>query len=248
MDPIIVTFSLLSVGLIGVLSYAVVVSTKRTQAAWQRFADTIGAAYTKKRFGSPIVIAMARRWQVTIDVYSESSGEDSIAFTRVTIPYAPARPFFLLLQPRPRTPRFIATTNARLLERQAAKMPEPQRQFAELAFRGEDIPFGDAELDGKYMLRSTDPDLARRLFAQPSVRRLLSEQKSVTIAFKPPPVDGKSPVNTGGAVLEYQQIGFLSSMEALRSAFDLTVAVIEEADALRIASALAAQFLSPLSR
>ena len=77
---------------------------------------------------------------------------------------------------------------------------------------------------------------------------MLAEQKNVTIALKPPPGDKKVPMNTGGGVLEYQQIGLLSSTEALRSAFDLTVAVIEEAGALNIASAPGTQVSSQLLR
>ena len=198
----------------------------KQRAEWQRFADSVGATMEKGRFGARKIVAPDRQWSVTIDTYTESHGESSTLYTRLLRPYAPTRPFYFLLQPRSRTPRFVEKMNAKAAERVMAKLTPDQRACFELTVRGEEISFGDSDLDGRFMLRATDPELARRLFGQPALRRLLAEQKGCTLSLKPPDMDKR--LGNKVPALGYVQVGMLPTAEALRSAYDLMVSVIEE--------------------
>jgi hypothetical protein len=210
--------------------------TAKAKAEWQRFADTVGAAVEKGRFGVNKVVAPARQWSVTIDTYMVSDGETSTTYTRMLLPYTPTKPFYFLLRPRARTPAFLAKISTAAHERVLAKLPPDQRACYELNLRGEEILFADPALDGRYLLRATDPELARRIFAQPTIRRLLAEQKYCTLALKPANMD-KQLANTVPA-LGYTQVGILSSVEALRSAYDLMVGIMEEMNRLELAATL----------
>jgi hypothetical protein len=203
--------------------------TAKLRGEWKRFADTIGATVEKKRFGGSKIVAPARQWTVTIDTGTSGRSKSGIPFTCLVIPYSPKRSFYFLLQARSDNtqgaPKTTQEATMRLLDATPTdKLSPDARACMELMVRGEEIPFSDADLDARYLLRATNRDLAQRLFAQPGIRRLLREQQVCTLVLKPPHMD-KRLANQMPAL---ECIAELSTAEALRGTYDLMVAVIEK--------------------
>ncbi len=171
---------------------------------WRELCQEIGAEFVEGGFwkGNKVQ-AHVGPWTVTLDTYTDSSGETSTTYTRMRGPYVNPDGF-----------RF--TIYRKSLFSGLGKLLGMQ-----------DIEVGDPEFDEAFVIKGNDEARVVTLFSDTEIRRLLLAQPKVRLEVKdsegwfgprfPEDVDE----------LRFQVVGVIKDVERLKALFELFAAVLD---------------------
>jgi hypothetical protein len=128
---------------------------------WRQLADTIGGEYVESKWGSgEKVVATHGQWTITLDTFIVPAGEAMIPFTRLRAPYI-----------NPENFRFHIYRRG---------------FFTELGKKlgMQDIEIGAEPFDHDFVIKASDEERVKTLFADAELRRHLSAQPDVSLEVK----------------------------------------------------------------
>jgi hypothetical protein len=179
---------------------------------WRQLSQEIGADFIEGGFwkGNKVQ-AHVGIWTITLDIYTESTGETHVTYTRMRVPYVNPEGF-----------RFTIYRKG---------------FFSELGklFGMQDIEVGDSDFDEAFIIKGTDEFRVRDLFANPQIRQMIQAQPKIRLDVKdsegwfgptfPEDVDE----------LHFQVVGVMKDIERLKALFDLFAAVLDQLCRIRSA-------------
>jgi hypothetical protein len=133
----------------------------RKADVWQQLSREIGGTYVESRFlKGDKVVARAKDWTVTLDIYVVSTGHAHHSYTRFRAPYVNRDGF-----------RF--TVYRKSIFSGLGKL-----------FGMQDVDIGVPEFDDDFVVKGTDESRLRTLFASPRLREGLAGQPSIKVDVK----------------------------------------------------------------
>lgn len=128
---------------------------------WRTLSAEIGARYVQGTFWKgDKVQATHADWTVTLDTYTVSTGKSHVVYTRMRAPYVnPAGFRFTIYR------KGFFTGIAKSLGMQ-------------------DVQVGHEPLDNDFVIKGTDQGMLRALFANPKIRKLITQQKKIHFTVK----------------------------------------------------------------
>ncbi|MCC7495449.1 MAG: hypothetical protein IT204_24075 [Fimbriimonadaceae bacterium] len=171
---------------------------------WQQLCAETGARFVAGGFwnGSKVE-ATHEAWTITLDTYTVSTGKSSVTYTRLRAPYVNPEGFRFSIQ------------RAGLLTG-VAKW-----------FGMQDLEIGDPGFDEGYVIKGTDEQRVRQLFANANLRALVAAQPDLVLSVQdhegyfathyPPDTD----------VLLYVVVGVITDLARLKLLFDLFAEVLD---------------------
>ena len=128
---------------------------------WRQFATAVGGSFTEGGFWSGgRVDAMHGQWTVTLDTYTDSSGESSTTYTRMRAPYANPDGFQFNIY--------------------------RQGVFCNIGkwLGMQDVTVGYPQFDEDFIIKGNDEAKLRRLFANAKIRELITAQPSINFSVR----------------------------------------------------------------
>ena len=172
---------------------------------WRQLSQEIGTEFVEGGFwkGSKVQ-AHVGPWTVTLDTYTESSGESHVTYTRMRAPYINPEGF-----------RFTIYR---------------KNHFSDLGkFLGmQDIEVGDPEFDEAFIIKGNDESKVRDLFANSKIRQMIQDQPKIRLRVKDSEgwFGPKFPENVDE--LHFQVVGVIKDVERLKALFDLFATVLDQ--------------------
>src|SRR4051812_30014323 len=172
---------------------------------WRQLSQEIGAELVEGGFWKgDKVQAHVGPWTITLDTYTESTGESSTTYTRMRAPYINPEGFrFTIYRRGP----FSAL--GKLLGMQ-------------------DIEVDDPEFDEAFIIKGNDESRVRDLLASPAIRRMIQAQPRIRLEVKdsegwfgprfPDDVDE----------LRFLATGVIKDLDRLKALFELFAAVMDQ--------------------
>src|SRR5271166_943614 len=173
------------------------------EEVWRQFSQEIGAEFVKGRLWNEVQ-AHVGPWTITLDTYTESSGESHVTYTRMRAPYINPEGF-----------RFTIYR---------------KNLFSDLGkFLGmQDIEVGDPEFDEAFIIKGNDESKVRDLFANSKIRQMIQAQPNIRLRVKDSEgwFGPKFPENVDE--LHFEVVGVIKNVKRLRALFDLFAAVLDQ--------------------
>ena len=172
---------------------------------WRQLSQEIGAEFVEGGFwkGSKVQ-AHVGPWTVTLDTYTESSGESHVTYTRMRAPYINPEGF-----------RFTIYR---------------KNLFSDLGkFLGmQDIEVGAPEFDEAFIIKGNDESKVHDLFANSKIRQMTQDQPGIRLEVKDSEgwFGPKFPENVDE--LHFQVVGVIKDVERLKALFDLFATVLDQ--------------------
>ena len=171
---------------------------------WRQLSSEVGGQFHEGGlFTQSAVQARTGDWIVTLDTYTQSTGQTHQTYSRLRAPYFNPEGF-----------RFEIYRSSIFTE-------------VGKALGMKDIEVGHPRFDGDFVIKGTDPQRVRRLFDNAKIRRLIDAQRRIRLSVKghdgwlgkfPPGVDE----------LHFQSAGVIKDLAQLRSLFDLFTEVLQQ--------------------
>lgn len=172
---------------------------------WRQLSQEIGAEFIEGGFwkGNKVQVQV-KPWTITLDIYTESTGETHVTYTRMRAPYVNPEGF-----------RFTVYRKG---------------IFSELGklLGMQDIEVGDPDFDEAFIIKGSDEFRVRDLFANRQIRQMIQDQPKIRLDVKdsegwfgptfPEDVDE----------LRFQVVGVIKDKERLKGLFNLFAAVLDE--------------------
>ncbi len=172
---------------------------------WRQLSEEIGAEFVEGGFwkGSKVQ-AHVGPWTVTVDTYTDSSGESSTTYTRMRAPYINPEGFRFTIYRK----GFFSDLG-KLLGMQ-------------------DVEVGDPDFDEAFIIQANDEDKVRTLFADPKIRQMIQDQPKIRLEVKDSEgwFGPRFPENVDE--LHFQVIGVIKDVDRLKALFDLFAAVLDQ--------------------
>jgi hypothetical protein len=175
------------------------------EEVWQQLSQEIGAEFIDGGFwkGKKVQVD-AKPWTITLDTYTESSGENAVTYTRMRAPYVNPEGFRFTIY---RTGVFSGL----------GKMLGMQ-----------DIEIGDPEFDQAFIIKGTDEAKIVNLFADVKIKQMIQAQPTIRLEVRdsegwfgpsfPPETDE----------LYFRVQGVIKDIARLKGLFELFVVVLEQ--------------------
>ena len=172
--------------------------------AWRELSRQIGAEFVDGGIwkGKKVQV-QSGVWTLTLDTYTQSTGNTHITYTRMRAPF---------VNPE----RFRFTISRKSLFTGLGKWLGMQ-----------DIEVGGFEFDDDFVIKSNDETRVRELLANAQIRKLIEAQPKIRLEVKdsegwfgpkfPPDVDE----------LHFQVVGVIKDLERLKDLFDLFAALLD---------------------
>ncbi len=171
---------------------------------WRQLSREIGAEYVDGgSLGQSQVRLHHGLWTITLDTYTESSGETSVTYTRMRAPYINPKGFRFKVHHK----GFFSALG-KLLGMQ-------------------DIEVGDPRFDDDFIVQGNDESQVRALFESPQIRRMIQRESEIQLEVNhgeawsghwfPEDVDE----------LYLQVVGVVTDHWQFKTLFDLFVAVLD---------------------
>jgi hypothetical protein len=172
---------------------------------WRQLSQEIGAEFVQGGFWKQNKVqAHVGPWTITLDTYTDSSGEANTTYTRIRAPYVNPSGF-----------RFTIYRKGFFSD------------WGKL-FGMQDIEVGDPEFDESFVIQGDDEGRVRALFADREIRRMIQAQPKLRLTVKnsegwfgprfPDDVDE----------LHFQVVGVIKELPRLKALFDLFAAVLDQ--------------------
>ena len=180
---------------------------------WQQLSQEMGAEFIDGGFwkGSKVQVHV-KPWTITLDTYSESSGESSVTYTRMRAPYINPEGFRFTIYRKG-----IFSALGKLLGMQ-------------------DIEVGDPDFDEAFIIKGNDESKVVSLFSDTRIRQMIQDQPKIRLDVKdsegwfgptfPEDVDE----------VRFQIAGVIKDIERLKALFELFAAVLDQLCRIGLAS------------
>jgi hypothetical protein len=170
---------------------------------WRRLSEEVSADFVEGGFwrGSK-VRATVREWTVTLDTYAVSTGKTYITFTRMRAPYVNKDGFRFKIYRK----GFFSEVGKRL--------------------GMQDVEVGHPEFDREFIIKGSDENKLRDLFADPTIRRLIEAQPAISLEVKDDEGWFGSRFPEGVDELHFQVVGVVKEIERLKSLYELFAKVL----------------------
>ena len=173
------------------------------EEVWRQLAEQIDAAYVGGGFGrADKVVAEVGPWAVTLDTFTESSGEHRTTYTRLRAPYVNRDGFRFKVY---RAGFF--TSVGKMLGMQ-------------------DIEVGNAAFDEAFVVQGNDEAKAKALLADGEVRRLIAAQPRIRLEVRDDEGWFGKHFPEGVDELYFAAAGVIKDVDRLRQLFDLFALVL----------------------
>jgi hypothetical protein len=172
---------------------------------WRQLSQEMGAEFIDGGFwkGSKVQVHV-KPWTITLDTYSESSGESSVTYTRMRAPYINPEGFRFTIYRKG-----IFSALGKLLGMQ-------------------DIEVGDPDFDEAFIIKGNDESKVVSLFSDTRIRQMIQDQPKIRLDVKdsegwfgptfPEDVDE----------VRFQIAGVIKDIERLKALFELFAAVLDQ--------------------
>jgi hypothetical protein len=172
---------------------------------WRQLSEEIGAEFVEGGFwkGSK-VRAHVGPWTITLDTYTDSSGESSTTYTRMRAPYINAEGFRFTIYRK----GFFSNLG-KLLGMQ-------------------DIEVGDPEFDEAFIIKGNDESKVASLLSNRKIRQMIQDQPQIRLEVNdsegwfgprfPEDVDE----------LHFQVVGVIKDVDRLKALFDLFASLLDQ--------------------
>jgi hypothetical protein len=171
---------------------------------WRQLSDQIGGDFVQTGFlKTPKVEVHHKEWTITLDTFTESTGETSQTYTRMRAPYVNKDGF-----------RFTIYRKGFFSE------------FGKLLGM-QDIEIGEPEFDAAFIIKGNDVTMVRNLFSNRTIRHLIDQQPKIYFTVKDD--DGgwfRSRFPEGVDELYFRVPGVIKDMERLKSLYGLFAEVL----------------------
>lgn len=179
---------------------------------WRQLCNEIGAQFVEGGFWrGDKVQAQVKDWTITLDTYTESSGEVSTTHTRASTTYTRMR------APYVNRDGFRFTIYRRGLFSGMGKLLGMQ-----------DIEIGDPAFDRDFIIQGNDEAKVRALFGNPRIRELIQSQPSIFLQVKDDEGWFGARFPEGVDELYFQVTDVIRDIERLKSLYELFAAVLNQ--------------------
>lgn len=204
---------------------------------WKQLGEELGGKFVKGSFfRSSKVEARVKRWAVTLDTYTVSTGKTSVTYTRMRAPFVNHGGFrFLIYRKSP----FSAV--GKLLGMQDVEVGGPELESAGPLFGvpsyvdPDIIESSEPEFDREFIIKSNDEEKVGRLFRPLRVRELVRSQPAIELRVKGREGWFKRAQHKGADELHFQVMGVIKDLPRLKLLFELYAEVLEGIHALESA-------------
>ncbi len=172
---------------------------------WRQLSQEIGAEFVEGGcWKGTKVLAHVGPWTVTLDTYTESTGESSVIYTRMRAPYVNPEGFRFTIYRK----NFFSDLG-KLLGMQ-------------------DIEVGEPEFDEAFIIKGNDESRVVSLFSDSKIRQMIQAQPKIRLEVKDSEgwFGPKFPDDVDE--LQFRLIGVIKDLERLKSLFDLFAAVLDQ--------------------
>lgn len=171
---------------------------------WRQLSGKVGGRFHEGGlFAASAVQARHRDWIITLDTYTQSSGNTHQTFTRLRAPYFNPEGF--------RFEIYRASIFSGLGK----------------SLGMQDIQVGHRRFDEDFVIKGTEPARVRRLFDNEKIRRLINAQPRIRLSVKAH--EGwLSKFPAGVDELYFQSAGVIKDLAQLRALFDLFAEVLQQ--------------------
>jgi hypothetical protein len=173
--------------------------------AWLQLSQEIGAEFIDGGFwkGKKVQVHV-KPWTITLDAYTESTGESSVTYTRVRAPYINPEGFRFTIYRKG-----IFSELGKLLGMQ-------------------DIEVGEPEFDEAFIIKGNDESKVVSLFSNTKIRQMIQDQPKIRLEVKDSEGWFGPKFPKEADELHFQVAGVIKDLERLKALFDLFAAVLEE--------------------
>lgn len=171
---------------------------------WRQLCDEIGGDFVDGGFwqGSRVQVHH-KQWTVTLDTYTESSGEHGgTTYTRMRAPYVNNDGFRFTIYRR----GFFSDLG-KLLGMQ-------------------DVEIGEPEFDDAFIIKGNDEQKLRKLFANARIRQLLQRQPRVYLSVRDDEGWFKAKFPEGVDELYFRELGIIKDIDRLKGLYELFAEVL----------------------
>jgi hypothetical protein len=184
------------------------------EEVWKELCGEIGADFIDGGFWKgDKVQAHVKGWTVTLDVYTVSTGHNTMTFTRMRAP-------------------FVSQDSLRFRIYRKSLFSGLGKMLGM-----QDIEVGySSQFDDDFIVQGNDETKIKALFANPEIRRLIEEQPQIRLELKDDEGFYCSRFPDGVDELYFQATGVIRDVERLKKLFDLFAEVLEEMHRLGYAS------------
>jgi hypothetical protein len=170
---------------------------------WSQVARDIGGRYEDGGFwGGDALRYHAGEWEITLDTYTVSNGNQSTTYTRMRAPFVNHDGLYLKIY---REGIFSGIGKA-------------------LGFQ--DIQIGDSAFDSQYVIKGNHEDKIRQLFSEDEVQHLVMAQQYLYLTIKDDEGWFGADFPDGVDELYFQRTGVLKDPPQLRRLFDLFAVIL----------------------
>lgn len=171
---------------------------------WRQLSAKVGGRFHEGGFfGASAVQARHRDWIITLDTYTQSTGNTHQTFTRLRAPYFNPEGFRFEIY---RSSIFSGLGKSLGMQ---------------------DIAVGHPRFDEDFVIKGTAPGRVRRLFDNEKIRRLINAQPRIRLSVKAH--EGwLSKFPAGVDELHFQSAGVIKDLAQLRALFDLFAEVLQQ--------------------
>lgn len=170
---------------------------------WQQLATEIDAKFVDGgMWKGDKVQAQVKQWTITLDTYIVSTGKTWMTFTRLRAPYVNADGF-----------RFKVSRKS---------------MFSGLGkvFGMQDVEIGEPQFDEAFIVQGNDEAKLKQLFANPTIRQLLSAQPDVNFAVNDDEGWFATQFPEGVDELTFTAYGVITEVERLKQLYELFATVL----------------------
>jgi hypothetical protein len=179
-------------------------SSKRREI-WRQFAGEIKADYVEGGFfKSDKVRIKHRQWTITLDTYSESSGESHVTYTRFRAPYLNKDGFRFTI----RRKGFFSGISKLL-----------GKPYVEVGY---------TEFDEAFLIQATDETQSRALFANPRIRELIEMQPKIFLTVEYHKGWWSPRFPEGVEELLFRSAGAIKDLDRLKSLYYLFIELLNQ--------------------
>lgn len=171
---------------------------------WRQFSDQVGGDFVKGGFFSQSVVrARHKQWTITLDTYSQGDAETSTDYTRIRAPYINKDGFWFTIYRKG-----FFTGVGKLLGMQ-------------------DVEIGDPLFDDAFVIKGSDEQKLRKLFADPVIRQLIEQQPKIHLTVKDNEGWLKKRFPDGVDELLFKVEGVIKDLDRLRALYDLFAGLLD---------------------
>ncbi len=183
---------------------------------WSQIANEIGGEFIDAGFwGKDVLLYKHNQWEILLDTYTQSSGEQSTTYTRLRVPFINKNDFYFKIY--------------------------REGYFSSIGklFGMQDIQIGDPFFDKNFIIKGNNEFILKQFFNDINLKTLFNEQPQLSIEVKDDEgwFGQRYPSNVD--VLYFQCTGVIKHKAVLKNLFELFAAILDRLVVINSASSKA---------